>query len=75
MFFTKGRAGCVLARAARVLTSPLATRVDPDIGSSLVSFRRDLDAPERGRDDPRSKTGMHEMTPKVVVMVVEPENT
>ena len=61
-FLALARAGCVSARPGRVLTSPGTTRVDPDIGSSLVSFGRDLDAPERGRDDPRSKTGMHEMT-------------
>ena len=33
-------------------------RLDPEIGQSLVTSGRDLDAPERSRRVPRSKTGM-----------------
>ena len=38
-----------------------------------MTSRRDLDAPERGWRDTRSKTGMLEMTPMVVFKAVDPE--
>ena len=43
--------------------------VAPDLGSALVSSGRDLDARKRGRRDPRSKTGMLELTPAVVFRI------
>ena len=52
------------------------TRDDPGRSgyrvAALVTSRRDLGAPERGRRDPNPKTGMLEMTPIVVFMVVDP---
>ena len=39
--------------SSRVRSSPVTTRVAQDLGSTLVSFGRDLDATKRGRDVPR----------------------
>ena len=45
----------------------------PPRDSRLVTSRRDLDAPERSRDDPNPKTGMLGVTPTVVFRVDVPK--
>ena len=40
----------------------------------MVKSGRDLDAPRRGRRVPRSKTGMLEMTPRLVFRGLDPKN-